>query len=116
MKQKTGNRKCIDFYACIEAHHIRQPESHLLLSKREPNTKLPQLEKNDTSESTNQALQNDKMAKLKQKEYADKRYATKPNDIAVGDNVLVKEDKKENKLSFAFKPQTYEVVEKKETW
>ena len=46
----------------------------------------------------NEAKKNDKVAKQKQKEYADKERHARPSDIAVGDTVLVKKDKKKTLL------------------
>ena len=52
----------------------------------------------------------DAVRKLKEKEYADKRRRATPSNIMVGDQVLVKQLHRENKLTPTFDPTPYEVI------
>ena len=53
----------------------------------------------------------DALAKLKRKEYADNRRSAEPSNIAEGDEVLLRQTR-ENKLSPAFEPDPYKVIQK----
>ena len=80
-----------------------------LLFNRTVNGKLPGLMLKKHLNRHNEAKKNDEVAKQKQKEYADKKRHARPSDIAVGDTVLVKQDKK-NKLSTRFNTTPYIVI------
>ena len=78
---------------------------HLLLVGWEPGTKLLCISTKDTHD--NRAVHaaarvNDKHTKLCQKTYADKRNRAAHNDLQVGDTVLMRNDKRSNKLSTQF--------------
>lgn len=49
----------------------------------------------------------DNMRKSKEADYADKRRGARPNEITVGDTVVVKRVQRENKLSTTFDPEEY---------
>ena len=80
-----------------------------LLFNRTVNGKLPGLMFKKHLNRHKEAKKKDEVAKQKQKEYADKKRHARPSDIAVGDTVLVKEEK-ENKLSTRFKTRPYIVI------
>ncbi len=58
--------------------------------------------------------QADAKRKEKIKEYADKHNHAKNTDLSVGDKVLIKQTK-QNKMSTPFKPETFEITDKKES-
>lgn len=57
----------------------------------------------------------DKEDKEKGNKYADDRRRAKPNQIEIGDQVLVKEFAPANKLASKFNPQSYTVVDRKDS-
>ena len=78
---------------------------HRLLFGREPGTKLPWVSTEDNHDNRAVhavARENDKQAKQCQKTYADKRNKAEHNNLHVGDMVLMRNDKRSNKLSSAF--------------
>jgi hypothetical protein len=81
-----------------------------LLFGRKINTKLPNLT-NKTNNDNNVRV-NDTKRKQKMKEYFELKRNTKPADLKVGDNVLVKREKK-NKLSTPFNPEPMTIKNKK---
>ena len=72
-----------------------------LLFGREPATKLPQVNKPNliNKQIEENAIQNDETAKYTMKRQLDERNHTKPCDIQIGNSVLKKTDRKENKLT-----------------
>lgn len=84
-----------------------------LLFGRETNTKLPSVSKAKRPELDDFARQNDENAKTRMKELADLRNKAKPNDIQEGDNVLIRNEVKENKTTPSFNPSPQTVVKKK---
>ena len=78
---------------------------HRLLFGREPGTKLPRVSTEDNHDNRPvhaAARKNDKQAKHCQKTYADKRNKAEHNNLHVGDMVLMRNDKRSNKLSSVF--------------
>ena len=97
-----------------------------MLFGRNPRTRLPSVAEVDdhqhdspTSCSSQrdscaqQAKTRDAIAKQKQKQYADKRNRARTRELAVGDRVVVRDDKSGNKLSPAFHPTPMLVVARK---
>jgi hypothetical protein len=86
-----------------------------LLFGREPATKLPQVNKPNliNKQIEENAIQNDETAKYTMKRQFDERNHTKPCDIQIGNSVLKKTDRKENKLTPAYEPNPYTVTNKK---
>ena len=79
-----------------------------LLFGRKMRTKLPEL-KGESTES--EMRDKDGEMKAKAKWYADKKRNAQESDLAPGDQVLVKQERK-NKLSTPFAPEPYDVVTK----
>lgn len=79
-----------------------------LLFGRKMRTKLPEL-KGESTES--EMRDRDGEMKAKAKWYADKKRNAQESDLAPGDQVLVKQERK-NKLSTPFAPEPYNVVTK----
>ena len=79
-----------------------------LLFGRKMRTKLPEL-KGESTES--EMRDRDGEMKAKAKWYADKKRNAQESDLAPGDQVLVKQERK-NKLSTPFAPEPYDVVTK----
>ena len=79
-----------------------------LLFGRKMCTKLPEL-KEESTES--EMRDRDGEMKVKAKRYADKKRNAQESDLAPGDQVLVKRERK-NKLSTPFVPEPYDVVTK----
>jgi len=79
-----------------------------LLFGRKMRTKLP-----DLSEESRESEMRDRDGemKAKAKHYADKKRNSQESDLAPGDKVLVKQERK-NKLSTSFAPEPYDVVTK----
>ena len=82
-----------------------------LLFGRKMRTKLPEL-KEESTES--EMRDRDGGMKAKAKRYVDKKRIAHQSDLAPGDQVLVKQERK-NKLSTPFAPEPYDVVTKTET-
>lgn len=61
------------------------------------------------------AIENDKLAKEKGKEYTNKKRRAKPSNIDVGDIVVIKNTTKKNKLTLTFNPQEYIVIQREGT-
>ncbi|VDI40241.1 Hypothetical predicted protein [Mytilus galloprovincialis] len=59
------------------------------------------------------ARQNDESEKCKMKKQFDERNHAKPSNIEIGNYVLRKTDRKENKLTPAYEPNPYNVMNKK---
>lgn len=86
-----------------------------LLFARDPRTKLPEIDKHSTQKKIDhQAKLNDQLAKDRMKQYADNRNKAQHRDLKVGDNVLIKNETKQNKLSTPFDPEPRIITEKKE--
>ncbi|KAK3752963.1 hypothetical protein QZH41_005120, partial [Actinostola sp. cb2023] len=83
-----------------------------ILFGREIRTKVPQLPSKETPEALRAALQFDKERKQHMKEYADKKRGLTPSTIQEGDQVLLKLER-DNKLTPAFDPDPYTVIERK---
>ena len=78
---------------------------HRLLFGREPGTKLPRVSTEDNHDNIPvhvAARENDKQARQCQKTYADKRNKAEHNNLHMRDMVLMRNDKRSNKLSSAF--------------
>ncbi|CAG2219938.1 unnamed protein product [Mytilus edulis] len=90
-------------------------DNRILLFNREPVTKLPQVHKpNITNKQMDEnARQNDESEKCKMKKQFDERNHAKPSNIEIGNYVLRKTDRKENKLTPAYEPNPYNVINKK---
>jgi hypothetical protein len=87
---------------------------YLLLFKRQPKTKLPQDPgPQPETEFEKQARQKDNESKSRMKSYADKRNNAQPSGIEVGDTVIVRQDKRQDKVSPPYVPRPNVVVEKK---
>lgn len=86
-----------------------------LLFGRTPTTKLPEIANKADSESavTTQAKLNDKSAKDKAKQYADRRNKAKDKDLKIGDKVLVKSEKMGNKFTTPYQPEPHTILAKK---
>ena len=86
-----------------------------LLFGRESATKLPQVNKPSliNKQIEENARQNDETAKYTMKRQFDERNHTKPCDIQIGNSVLRKTDRKENKLTPAYEANHYTVTNKK---
>ena len=85
-----------------------------LLYNRKVQTKLPQLATKNRSDVGHQVQQNDERAKMKIKEYADKKSKAEVSNLQIGDLVLIRQ-RKQNKLSTKFNSSPFRVVRKKET-
>lgn len=87
-----------------------------LLFGREPSTKLPKVQSfigNRNQQLDESARQNDATSKATMKRQFDQRNNTCPTDIKIGDFVLKRNDSNNNKLSPAYDPIPYEVINKK---
>ena len=82
-----------------------------LLFNREVRNKLPNVV---ILNSNQQVEENDKNAKFKMKEKADKRRRAKESDLKVGDTVLARQ-RKHDKFSMRFDPNPFRVFRKKGT-
>lgn len=58
-------------------------------------------------------IDNDQWAKLKGKQYGDRRRQARVSDLEIGDEVVAKRIRKENKLSSTFSPIPYKVTERR---
>ena len=83
-----------------------------LLFGRESRTKLPTVLNNERQKFDELARQNDEQAKTYMKQSADIRNKAKPNNIKLGDTVLIRNESKENKLTPVFNPVPQTVVKK----
>lgn len=86
-----------------------------LLFNREPITKLPQVYKQNiiNKQMDENARQNDESAKCTMKQQFDERNHAKPCNIEIGNSVLRKTDRRENKLTPAYEPNPYTVINRK---
>ena len=95
-----------------------------LMFGRDPSTRLPNVpladsgchsndNQRDHQQAFKKAVSNDEVAKSKQKQYADKRQRTRVSDITVGDSVLLRRDKRGDKLSTPFVPNPMIVIARK---
>ena len=87
------------------------------MMRRKFKTKIPEVKMTDTGQGDPTSLEvmkdRDALKKLKSKEYTDTRRSAKESDFGVGDQVLVKELHKSDKLTPPFDPTPHEVIEKK---
>ena len=111
LEQKNWKQEMYQFLRQYRAtpHTSTKFSPHLLLVGWEPGTKLPCISTKNTHDNWAvhaAARVNDKQAKLYQKAHADKRNRAAHNDLHVGDTVLMRNDKRSNKLStpFSHKP------------
>ncbi|XP_055604267.1 uncharacterized protein K02A2.6-like [Uranotaenia lowii] len=81
-----------------------------LMFGRKIRSKLPQVPL--TRAEDGEVRDRDKIMKEKGKVYADSKRKARVSDIVVGDSVLVKRTKKDNKLDTTFAPEEYAVVKK----
>ena len=95
-----------------------------LMFSREPSTRLPTVpladsgchsddKQLDHQRALKKAISNDAVAKSKQKQYADSRKRARVSDIAVGDSVLLRRDKRGDKFSTPFIPHPMIVIARK---
>lgn len=86
-----------------------------LLFGRETRMKIPSISDQIIQyPDCNEVRDKDLNFKTKTKAYADKRRRAKPSKIKTGDTVLVKAERKENKLSAPYKNELYTVISKHE--
>ncbi|KAG1699379.1 hypothetical protein GQR58_005524 [Nymphon striatum] len=71
---------------------------------------LPTVERHGRLEGCESWKEKDTLNKFKMKEYSDERKGTKVHDVKVGNRVLVKVNKKQNKLTPEFERKPYEVT------
>ncbi|XP_062701591.1 uncharacterized protein K02A2.6-like [Aedes albopictus] len=101
----------LTYHSAVHPTTGRAP-AELMLGRR-LRTKLPSIP--STLDCDEAVRDNDKTQKEKGRVYADHRRKARPSDIEVGDHVLAKRTKKDNKLSTEFAPEEYEVIEKRGT-
>ncbi len=77
---------------------------------RNINTPLPQVHKHNATDTATELSNNNKRAKQRQKQYADKRRHAKPSVIKVGDKVLVKNYKRSDKTVPPYHREPYTVT------
>lgn len=82
-----------------------------LMWKRKVRDKIPEMQ---IKESVNEEVR-DKMTtkKMEMKDYVDRKRKAATNDITIGDEVLLWNTKKKNKMDTNFDPEEYEVIERK---
>ena len=102
---KQGLNSFLRSYRSTPHSSTRQAPTTALFG-RTMNIKLPTV-RNSVSDSIHEA---DQLAKAKMKTYADARRHTSPINLAVGDAVLVLQDKK-NKLSSPYSPHPYVILD-----
>ncbi|XP_068704750.1 uncharacterized protein [Montipora foliosa] len=105
---KKELRRYVTKYRSID-HTTTGKGSAKLLFNRKMRGKLPELHADCHLDL--EARERDAGVKAKTKSYADKAANAKPSDIAVGDQVLVRQERKD-KLSTPFNPTPYRVVSK----
>ncbi|XP_048590584.1 uncharacterized protein LOC116613084 isoform X1 [Nematostella vectensis] len=76
-----------------------------------PSVKIPK-DRATESEWQHKLRDRDALSKLRQKEYADARRHAEPSGIDEGDEVLLRQTRRENKLSPVFEPEAYKVLQK----
>lgn len=87
-----------------------------LLFGRDPKTKLPDVKKNYTTKEPTvlqQAKHNDRLAKTKAKQYADRRNNAEHKQLKKGDKVLIKHEGRKNKLSTPYNPNPFIIEQTK---
>jgi hypothetical protein len=84
-----------------------------LMFDREPVTKLPQIQLGKNRRTDEHARQNDEAAKTEMKKRADDRNRAQPHGLGEGDTVLLRNERKENKLTPAYDPKPYTVIKVK---
>lgn len=98
----------------VTLHTITGLSPAELLIGRKLRDKLPKVhipKDRSTEAHWQQLLRENKLNKLRQKEYADKRRSAEHSDIMEGDEVLLQKSR-ENKLSPNFEPEPYTVIQK----
>lgn len=102
------------FWVYHAANHTTtgKPPSELMFGRR-IRTKLPSVP--SAAIEDGEVRDRDRAEKEKGREYADNKRRAKPSNIQEGDQVLVKQTKKKNKLSTDFANEQFEVVQKKGT-
>ena len=86
------------------------PPSELLFN-RTVKGKIPVITRKQTINRHKEARENEQTRKERNKEYADHRRHVKKSDIAIGDYVLVRQEKR-NKLTTNFNPAPYKVIKR----
>ncbi|XP_048584683.1 uncharacterized protein K02A2.6-like [Nematostella vectensis] len=76
-----------------------------------PSVKIPK-DRATESEWQHKLRDRDALSKLRQKEYADARRHAEPSGIDEGDEILLRQTRRENKLSPVFEPEAYKVLQK----
>jgi len=101
-------RRYVTKYRCID-HATTGKSPAELLFNRKMRGKLPELHADYRSDL--ETRDRDAEVKAKTKAYADRSMNAKPSEIQVGDQVLVRQEKKD-KLSTPFNPVPFQVVSK----
>jgi hypothetical protein len=90
-----------------------------MMFKRKLRTKLPLISELEGWEEPSVDLrlkatyEEDEARKMKMKTYADEKRRAKPKELQPGDQVLLKNEQRSNKMTPTYQEQPYEVVEKK---
>lgn len=109
---RTELRQYLLMYHAANHTTTGKPPSELMFGRR-IRTKLPSVP--TAAIEDGEVRDRDRVEKEKGREYADNKRRAKPSNIQEGDQVLVKQTKKKNKLSTDFSPEQFEVVQKKGT-
>lgn len=109
---RTELRQYLLMYHAANHTTTGKPPSELMFGRR-LRTKLPTVPL--VSIEDGEVRDRDRIEKEKGRQYADTKRKAKPSKIHEGDRVLVKQNRKKNKLSVDFSPESFEVVRKKGT-
>ncbi len=84
-----------------------------LMFSRDPKTKLPETTSDVIPKDDMAVRARDLQCKTQRKEAADRRNHAKPQEMSVGDHVLVKRDSRPGKLETPFRPEPWVVHDRK---
>lgn len=104
-------RYMLTYHSAVHPTTGKTP-SELMFGRR-VRTKLPNVF--SATSNDEEVRDHDRIQKEKGRVYADNRRKAKPSDIEVGDHVLAKRMKKDNKLCANFSPEEFVVTKKKGT-
>ena len=105
----TKTNKHLNTYRATPHPSTGKTPAELMYGGRTFRTRLPEKQRKAPSQAVQEARNNDKQAKAKQKMYKDSKQYVRPHKLETGDQVLLSQ--KQSKMNPPYDPRPYTVIE-----